>query len=569
MSDEEEARNRAKAKSLRPLFNLFPIVLQHKAKLAAAFGALLSAAAAALAIPLAVRYVIDNHFIEKNPELSTTAFFVAGTIALCLAVSSAARFYFVMLLGERITTDLRKNVFSHILSLESSFFEKIKTGEIISRLSADMILVKTILASSASIALRNVLLLVGASVMLVLTSPSLSSFVLITIPLICLPLLGFGRLVRRLARTAQDKLADSGAMAGELLGAIQTVQSFTYEPIARARFDGIAEVAYISARRRIAARAFLVAVIIAVVFIAILFVFYQGSLAVFNNTMSAGELGQFILYALMAAGSLAALGEVWGDLQLAAGAAERLFELLAEKALITTPAKPAPMPEPIKGEIVFDSVNFAYPLRPSLPVLRNFSATFKAGDITALVGMSGAGKSTIFHLLNRFDDPQSGDIRLDGISLRQFDITALRAQLASVLQEPVLFSMSIADNILYARADADTHEVEEAAKLAVADEFINQLPDGYDTILGERGISLSGGQRQRIAIARAFIRKAPILLLDEATSALDSYNENIVQQALAQFERKKTALIIAHRLTTIESADKIIVMDKGQVVDLR
>ena len=567
MSDEEEARRRAKAKSLRPLLNLFPLLWWHKKYLTAAFLALLAAATASLAIPLAVRFVIDDYFVKSNVNFSLTILYAAGALALFLAVSSALRFYFVMLLGERISTDLRKNVFGHILSLESSFFERVKTGEIISRLSADMVVVRTILASSASIALRNSLLLVGASAMLFLSSPALSVFVLITIPLICLPLLGFGRLVRRLSRYAQDRLADTGAMANELLGAIQTVQSFTYEPIARERFDGIAELAFISARRRIAARAFLVAVIIAVVFVAILLVIYQGSLAVFNQTMSAGELGQFIIYALMAAGSLAALGEVWGDLQLAAGAAERLFELLSEKARITSPAEPTPLPEPVKGEIVFDRVHFSYPLRPGVVVLKNFSATFSAGATTALVGMSGAGKSTLFHLLNRFDDPQSGEIRLDGIPLQKLELTALRSQLASVLQEPTLFSMSIADNILYARVDADRDEIETAAKLAAADDFIHALPEGYDTILGERGVSLSGGQRQRIAIARALIRNAPILLLDEATSALDSYNENIVQQALNALENKKTALIIAHRLTTVERADKIILINKGEVID--
>lgn len=564
--DEEEARRRAKAKSIKPLLNLLPLLWRHKPKLAAALIALLAAATAALAIPLAVREIIDSNYLANQPQLSIPIFVGAGGVALFLALSSAARFYFVTLLGERVGADLRKNVFGHILSLESGFFERIKTGEIVSRLSADMVLVRAILASSASIALRNILLLLGASIMLVLTSPNLSGFVLFVIPLICLPLLVFGRLVRRLSRLAQDHLADTGAMANELLGAIQTVQSFTYEQAARQRFDAVAELAYISARRRIAARAFLVAIIIAVIFIAILAVFYQGSLAVSNAEITIGQLGQFILYALIAAGSLAALGEVWGDLQLAAGAAERLFELLDEKARITSPPNPIELDENIKGEIIFNCVSFSYPTRPQTEVLKNISLNFKAGEITALVGMSGSGKSTIFHLLNRFDDPQKGEITLDKIPLRQFGLTNLRQQFASVLQDPVLFSMSIADNILYANPDADMKDVIEVAKLAAAHEFISSLPDGYETVLGERGVTISGGQKQRIAIARALMRKAPILLLDEATSALDSYNENIVRQALAKLGQKKTALIIAHRLTTVERADNIIVIDNGVVV---
>ena len=568
---EEEARRRERAKSVRPLAGLFPMLMQHKMKVWLAVLALIAAATASLAIPLAVREVIDGGFIsaENGGTIGFDVFVISAVIALFLAISSALRFYFVTILGERLGADLRTKVFSHILSLEPSFFEKIRTGEVITRLSADAVLIRTILVSSASIALRNVLLLAGASAMLIITSPSLSALVLVVIPLLCLPLLGFGRIVRRLSRHAQDRLADTGAMASELLGAIQTVQSFTYENTARERFNAAAEIAFLSARRRVAARAMLVALVISVVFLAILAVFYQGGLALIAGEMTAGQLTQFVIYAIMVGGSVAALGEVWGDLQLAAGAAERLFELLAQRARITQVEHPVELPEPahgqISGEISFENVSFSYPSRPDIDVLNNFSLHIPAGQIMALVGLSGVGKSTVFHLLNRFDDPQSGHITFDKIDLRECSLDLLRQKMASVLQEPVLFSMSIADNILYARSDASMDEVVEAAKKAAAHQFIMELPQGYDTIAGERGVMLSGGQRQRIAIARALLRNAPVLLLDEATSALDSENEDIVQQALGGIANQCTALIIAHRLTTVQRADNIAVMENGRI----
>ncbi len=566
---EEDARTRSKAKSIRPLAELIPMLLEHKMRLLFAVLALIAAAVTALAIPLAVREVIDGGFITGtgSARLGFDVFVASGVLALFLAAASATRFYFVTVLGERVGADLRTKVFGHILSLEPAFFEKIHTGEVISRLSADTVLMRTILVSSASIALRNVLLLVGASVMLFITSPSLSALVLVVIPVLCVPLLGFGRLVRRLARDAQDRLADTGAMANELLGAIQTVQSFTYENTARERFNAAAEIAFLSARRRIFARALLVALVISVVFLAILAVFYQGGSALIAGEMTAGTLSQFVIYALMVAGSLAALGEVWGDLQLAAGATERLFELLEQRARILPPAAPVEPAAPLRGEIVFENVCFAYPTRADINVLDDFSLLIPAGQVMALVGRSGVGKSTIFHLLNRFDDPQSGRITLDGIDLRDFDLDFLRQQMASVLQEPVLFSMSIADNILYARSDASMDEVREAAKKAAAHQFIMDLPQGYDTVAGERGVLLSGGQRQRIAIARALLRDAPILLLDEATSALDSENEDIVQQALANLSHARTVLVIAHRLTTVQGADNIAVMQEGRILN--
>ena len=565
MNDEEEARRRLRAKSIKPLLGLLPLLAAHKKKMLFALLALLAAAAASLAIPLAVREVIDGGFNAVQTEISFRIFIFSSVLALFLATASAARFYFVTVLGERLGADLRTKVFSHILSLEPGFFEKIRTGEVISRLSADTVLIRTILVSSASIALRNVLLLIGSAALLIITSPSLSALVLIVIPVLCLPLLGFGRLVRRLSRKAQDHLADTGAMANELLGAIQTVQSFTYENTARARFSAAAEIAFKSAQQRVAARAVLVALVISVVFLAILAVFYQGGRALIEGEMSAGMLSQFILYALMAAGALAALGEVWGDLQLAAGAAERLFELLAQTARITQPPHPVRLPAPVRGDIVFDHVSFAYPTRREIKVLNDFSLHIPAGKITALVGLSGVGKSTMFHLLNRFDDPQSGRIILDGVDLRECDLDILRRQMASVLQEPILFSMSIADNILYARPNASMEDVIAAAHKSAAHDFIMQLPQGYDTIAGERGVMLSGGQRQRIAIARALLRHAPILLLDEATSALDSENEAIIQHALTQLSEERTSLIIAHRLTTVQRADSIAVMEEGRI----
>ena len=483
-----------------------------------------------------------------------------------MGATSSLRFYLVSWIGERVVTDLRAAVFDHVVGQSPAFFETNHTGEIQSRLTTDTTLIRTVVGSTVSITLRNAFTFVGAVSMLVFTSPKLSALVLLAIPTILIPLLGFGRLVRRLARRSQDTLADTNVFAGEALSFIQTVQAFTHEAADRARYRGVVEVAFEAARRRMLARAVLTALVIFLVFAFIVGILWVGAQAVLEGTMSGGELSQFVLYALFCAMSLAALTEVWGDLQLAAGASERLFELMAIEPEIAPPADPKPLPEPAIGRVEFDGVDFAYPTRPGIPALSEFSFRAEAGESVALVGPSGGGKSTVLRLLLRFYDPSAGAILVDGVDVRLADPRAVRARLAIVPQETAIFSDSLRANIRYGRPDASDADVERAAAAALVDEFVGALPRGYDTLLGENGMTLSGGQRQRVAIARALLKDAPILLLDEATSALDAQSERLVQRALDRLKSGRTTIVIAHRLATIRSANRILVVDEGRIV---
>jgi ATP-binding cassette subfamily B protein len=483
-----------------------------------------------------------------------------------MGVTSSLRFFLVSWIGERVVTDLRSAVFDHVIAQSPAFFEKNRTGEIQSRLTADTTLIKTVVGSTASIALRNLFMLIGAVSMLIYTSAALSSLVLLAIPAITVPLLLFGRLVRRLSRKSQDTLADTNVFAGEALSFIQTVQAFTHEAADRLRYREIVERAFQAARQRLLARAVLTALVIFLVFAFISGILWVGAQSVLTGGLSGGQLSQFVIYALFCAMSMAALTEVWGDLQLAAGAAERLFELLEIQPEIEAPQYPLALPEPARGEVRFEEVDFAYPTRPEIRSLSNFCFEAQAGDSLAIVGPSGAGKSTVLRLLMRFYDPLSGRITLDGVDLRDADPQAIRGRMAIVPQETAIFTESLRENIRYGRPDASDAEVEHAAEVALVDEFVRLLPEGYDTSLGENGMTLSGGQRQRIAIARAVLKDAPILLLDEATSSLDSQSERLVQRALERLKAGRTTLVIAHRLATVRSANRILVIDAGCIV---
>jgi len=488
-------------------------------------------------------------------------------VVAVLAVSSALRYYLVTTLGERIVADLRADVFAHLTKLSSGFFDTARTGEMISRLTADTTQIKSAVGASVSIALRNLVLFIGGGVMMVVTSPRLSLFVLAAIPVIVLPLVGFGRAVRKRSRAAQDTLADASGYASELIGAVRTLQAFTNELLATRRFSAAVDSAYQAARGATQARSILTAIAIFLVFSSVVIVLWVGAQDVMAGSISAGRLGQFVLYAVFAAGGLGELSQVWGEISQASGAAERLFEILRVEPQITAPAKPVALPKPSRGEVTFDTVRFAYPTRPEADVLDGLSFTVKPGESVALVGPSGAGKSTIFHLILRFYDPLSGTVRFDGVGLPDADPADLRRAIALVPQDAVVFAASVRENIRFGRLDATDAEIERAAQAAHAAEFIVKLPQGYDTEVGERGIMLSGGQRQRIAIARAILREAPLLLLDEATSSLDAESETLVQQALTQLMAQRTSIVIAHRLATVLSCNRILVIDQGRIVE--
>jgi ATP-binding cassette subfamily B protein len=488
-------------------------------------------------------------------------------VVAVLALASASRYYLVMTIGERIVADLRRDVFAHLLLLSPAFFDSARSGELISRLTADTTQIKSAVGASVSIALRNFLMFVGATVMMVITSPRLSGFVLLAIPVIVLPLVAFGRWVRRLSRNAQDTLADATAYVSELVGAIRTVQAYTGEQVANKRFGGEVEQAYEAARSSTTARAVLTAIIIFIVFTSVVLILWIGSHDVMTGSISPGRLGQFVLYAAFAAAALGQLSEVWGEVSAASGASERLFEILRVKSQITAPATPRALPVPARGDVNFEGVSFAYPTRPEALAVDGVSLSVRAGEKVAIVGPSGAGKSTLFHLLLRFYDPASGTIALDGVPIRAADPREVRARIALVPQESVAFAATARENIRFGRPEATDAEVERAADLAHATEFIRRLPGGFETQLGERGVTLSGGQRQRIAIARAILRDAPLLLLDEATSSLDAESETLVQTALEELMRHRTTLVIAHRLATVLSCDRIMVMDQGRIVE--
>jgi ATP-binding cassette subfamily B protein len=552
---------------LKPLLGLLPYIRRYRGMVAAAFVALLIAALATLAVPLAVRRMIDFGFSAERVELIDQYFGVMIGVVAVLAGASAMRYYLVTVLGERVVADLRADVFAHLTALSAAFFDTAKTGEMVSRLTADTTQIKATVGASVSIALRNLVLFFGGSAMMVVTSPRLSAFVLGAIPLIVLPLVGFGRAVRRRSRTAQDTLADASAYATELIGAVRTLQAFTNEKPAAARFAAAVERAFAAARFSTRARAALTAIVIFLAFASVVVILWVGAQDLLAGRITAGRLIQFVLYALFAAGGLSELSQVWGEISLAAGAAERLAEILAIEPAIRAPARPLPLPAPPRGEVVFEAVRFAYPTRPDAVVLDGVTLRVSPGEKVAIVGPSGAGKSTVFHLILRFYDPLSGRVSFDGVRLSDADPAALRSRIALVPQDVAIFAASIADNIRFGRANATDAEVRQAAQLAHADEFIARLPQGYDTSIGERGVTLSGGQRQRIAIARAILREAPLLLLDEATSSLDAESETLVQAALERLMHARTTLVIAHRLATVLTCDRILVMELGRIVE--
>ena len=558
------AKGRAR---LRPLFALAPYVARYRGRALLALVALTVAAITTLVVPLAVRRMIDFGLTPNGIAMINNYFSVMIAVVAVLALASASRYYLVMTIGERIVADLRRDVFAHLISLSPAFFDSARSGELISRLTADTTQIKSAVGASVSIALRNLMLFVGAVAMMVVTSPRLSGFVLLAIPLIVIPLVAFGRWVRRLSRNAQDTLADASAYASELVGAIRTVQAYTGERLANARFGSEVEQAYQAARVSTQARAILTAIIIFIVFTSVVAILWIGSHDVLIGAITPGRLGQFVLYTAFAAAGLGQLSEVWGEVSAASGAAERLFEILRVEPEITAPASPRALPAPARGDVAFDDVSFVYPMRKDVAAIERVSFSVRTGEKVAIVGPSGAGKSTLFHLLLRFYDPSSGTISFDGVPIRDADLQAVRSHIALVPQESVVFAASARENIRFGRPEATDAEVERAAGLAHATEFIRRLPDGFDAPLGERGVTLSGGQRQRIAIARAILRDAPLLLLDEATSSLDAESETLVQTALEELMRHRTTIVIAHRLATVLSCDRILVLDQGRIVE--
>ena len=566
VSDASMLDERRKLK-LRPLTRLVPYIARYRGRAAAALAALVVAALTTLMVPVAVRRMIDFGFSVKAAQLIDSYFVVMIFVVAVLAVSSALRFYLVTTLGERIVADLRADVFAHLTRLSPAYFDAVRTGEIVSRLTADTTQIKSAVGASVSIALRNLVLFLGGATMMVVTSPRLSLFVLAAIPVIVLPLVGFGRAVRRRGRAAQDTLADASGYANELIGAMRTLQAFTNEKLAQSRFAAAVEQAYAAARGATRARAVLTAIVIFLVFASIVIVLWVGAQDVLAGDITPGRLGQFVLYAVFAAGGLGELSQVWGEIAQASGAAERLFEILRVEPEIKSPPRPVALPRPAAGNIEFQHVSFSYPGRPNVPVLENLSFRVAPGEKLALVGPSGAGKSTVFQLILRFYDPVSGSISFDGVRLTDVDPAALRARIALVPQDAIVFGTSVRENIQFGGPDTTAAEIEKAAEAAHAAEFIRRLPLGFETPIGERGVTLSGGQRQRIAIARAILRKAPLLLLDEATSSLDAESETLVQQALKRLMLNRTSIVIAHRLATVQSCDRILVLDHGRIVE--
>ncbi|MCP5153069.1 MAG: ATP-binding cassette domain-containing protein [Ectothiorhodospiraceae bacterium] len=552
-------------RDLRPLAGLLPFLRPYRGPIALAMSALVLAASATLVMPVGVRLVIDRG-IGGDPAEVDRSFALLFVVAILLGVFSAARFLLVSWIGERVVADVRKALHERVLRLDTEFFERTRSGEVLSRLTTDTTLVQAISGSMLSVALRSMVLVTGALVMLTLTSPRLTALVVVLVPLVLIPLFAFGRKVRVLSRESQDRVADTSAVAGETLEAIATVQTFNLEPLRDQRFREVVAAAFTAAVRRIRVRAMLSLIAGIVVFGAVVFTLRVGAHDVLAGRMSPGELGQFLLYALLTASSTAALGEMWGEIQRAAGAMERILELLHSTPHLVDPPRPRHLPADAAGAIRFEDVGFHYPSRPGDRALDGFDLEVRAGETVALVGPSGAGKSTVFQLLLRFHDPQAGRILVDGVDIRELNRTALRDHLGIVPQDTVLFSASALENIRVGRPGADDAAVRAAAAAAHADVFIEALPQGYDTFLGERGVRLSGGQRSRIALARAILRDPRILLLDEATSALDAESEHLVQEALEAIARGRTTLVIAHRLSTVRRADRIVVLDRGRVV---
>ncbi|MBA3041426.1 MAG: ATP-binding cassette domain-containing protein [Alphaproteobacteria bacterium] len=557
----------SKRRSLKPLSRLLPYVMRYRKLVAGALFFLGLAAVTTLALPLAVRRMVDHGFSAADGAFINNYFGMMAVLAIILAIASAMRYYFVITIGERVVSDLRRDVFAHVTRLSPAFFDVNQSGEIVSRLTADTTQIKSAVGATASLALRNSILCLGAMGMMIYTSPRLSILVLAAIPIIVFPLVAFGRSVRRRSRAAQDTLAEASAFAGETIGAARTVQAFNAEGIATERYGASVEQAYEAARAAIKSRALLTGVAITLVFGSIVAVLWFGAQSVLAGTLSAGTLGQFLLYSLIAAGSMGTLSEVWGELSQASGAAERLGELLQEISQVAAPANPTHLPKPALGRVSFGDVHFAYPSSASKSALKGLTFRVEPGETVAIVGPSGAGKSTVFSLILRFYDPVSGTVRIDDVDVREADPEEVRARIAIVPQDVTIFASSIHDNIAFGSPNATRQMVEAAAEAAQATEFILRLENGFDTHVGERGITLSGGQRQRIAIARALLRDAPLLLLDEATSALDAESETLVQTALDGLMQNRTTIVIAHRLATVLKADRILVLDDGRIVE--
>ena len=548
------------------LRELWPFVKPHRALAIGWLMFLGLSSGASLVLPMAFRHIIDQGFGHSSRAVINQTFIALFGVALVLAVATAARYFCITLLSERALASLRQKLYAQVIRLDVSFFERSRVGELLSRLSADTEVVQALIGSGVSVALRSAVMLVGAAVAMVWTAPSLAGLTALVIPAVMLPILVFGRRVQKLSRASQDRLADAAAIANETLNASTAIKAYAREDIESTRYGSAIMRALATARRRIGMRSLLTMAVIVLVFGAITLVLWAGARHVLAGTLDAGVLGQFVLYAVFAAGSVAGLSEVWGDVLRAAGAMERIGELLAERAEIVDPAQPLALPRPMHGALRFDGVTFHYPSRPDAAALHDFTLDIRPGETVALVGPSGAGKSTVFALLLRFYDPQSGRISVDGIDLRALTLTELRGAIALVPQETVIFSGCAADNIRFGREGASDEEVREAARAAEAHDFISALSDGYQAEMGERGVRLSGGQRQRIAIARAILRDAPLLLLDEATSSLDAQSEAAIQQALERLEKGRTTLVIAHRLATVQRADRIVVLDGGRIV---
>lgn len=547
------------------LRTLWPFVRQHRALFVAWLVSLAASSAATLTFPKAFGTMIDQAFTQGGGAIDRT-FALLFAVAVALALATAARFYFVSLLGERVVADLRERLYAHLIGLDAGFHDRNRSGELVSRLTADAELLRSVVGSSMSVALRSSVTVLGSIAMLFFTSPRLAAFALVGIPLAVLPIVVGGRRLKKISRTSQDRIADANALANETLGAVRTVQAHAREPYEQGRFGSAVKTAVDTARRRIQAQAWVTAIAIMLVFGAITLVLWSGAHDVLAGRMSAGTLGQFVLYALLCGGSVGALAEVWNELQRAAGGMGRISELLVEQTAVASPPHPTVLPKPLRGEIAFDNVTFHYPQRPDAAALEGFSLRVRPGETVALVGPSGAGKSTVFSMLLRFHDPQSGQVDIDGVDIRQLALPDLRESIALVPQQPTIFASSARENIRYGRLDADDADVDRAVAAAHAADFVAAMPQGLDTELGERGARLSGGQQQRIAIARALLKDAPILLLDEATSALDAQSERAVQKALETLMEGRTTLVIAHRLATVLKADRIVVMDHGRIV---
>jgi ATP-binding cassette, subfamily B, bacterial len=558
--------DRPKGRSLKPLRALLPFLRPHIGTLLLALGALLVAAAAMLALPVALRNLIDEGMTAGSPETINRYFIAFLAAAAVFGVFAALRFYLVTWLGERVVADLRQAVYGRVIRMDPAFFEVTRTGEVLSRLTADTTLVQSIAGVNLSITLRSIITVAGSLVMLAVTSLKLTAIIVVLIPLLIVPLVILGRRVRKLSRTSQDRIADTSGLADETLNAIQTVQAFTLETLNADRFGAAVEDSFDAAVKRTRVRSTLTAIATMLIFGTITFVLWIGAHDVIRGAMTGGELSQFLLYAVYVGVAAASLSEMWGEVQRAAGAMERLVELQHAEPRIVAPADPVPLPEPGRGEIRFEHVGFRYPSRPDTPALDGFDLAVRPGETVAFVGPSGAGKSTTFQLLLRFYDPQDGRIRIDGVDVAEADPQAVRRRIGLVPQDTVLFAATARENIRYGRPGATDEEIESAARAAAADEFLRRLPEGYETFLGERGTRLSGGQRQRIAIARAILRDPPILLLDEATSALDAESERLVQEALERLMQGRTTIVIAHRLATVLEADRIVVMDHGRIV---